>query len=546
MNVLQSLLFSISLLMIYISSSIALPDRACAPPHDKYPFCDVTLPREDRVNDLISRLELDEKPYLLIARESPLGNISRLGLPAFDWGGNCIHGVQSECTANGVCATSYPNPNALGATFNRTVWKGMGNTIGVELRAFYLLGVGEAHSSNLPPIGLDCWSPNINIVRDPRWGRNLETPGESPYLNGQFGVEVTLGLQNGTLDERYMQAVVTLKHFDANSLEGPWGKDNEITRHTVDANISMYDLFETYLPAFRDSVVDGKAAGVMCSYNAVNGVPACASSFLLQDVLRGEWGFDGYVTSDSGAVKDILENHHYTSNWNDTVKAAIEAGCDMESASWPKDHPWSTGGPYIDYVPGVVRSGLMNESKLDDALRHTLDLRFRLGLFDPVENQPFWNAISEKDIRSDEHQARAVDATEQSFVLLRNEKNTLPFKAGKRVLVTGPHADDRGAILGNYIGEICADASYNCVKSPYEAIQAMNNASSGTTVLEPGCQSVLSTNTSGFDAALSAAKNSDLIIFVGGLDTSVERESMDRHNVTLPGVRDVRAYITHS
>lgn len=220
----------------------------------------------------------------------------------------------------------------------------------------------------------------------------------------------------------------------------------------------------------------------------MNGVPTCASSFLLHDVLRGDWGFDGYVTSDSGAVKDIFESHHYTSNWNDTVKAAIEAGCDMESASWPKDHPWSTGGPYIKYIPGVVRSGLMNESKLDDALRHTLDLRFRLGLFDPVENQPFWNDISEKDIRSDEHQSRAVDATEQSFVLLRNEKNTLPFRAGKRVLVTGPHADDRGAILGNYIGEICADSSYNCVKSPFEAIQAMNNASNGTTTLEPGCE----------------------------------------------------------
>ena len=272
-------------------------------------------------------------------------------------------------------------------------------------------------------------------------------------------------------------------------------------------------------------------------YNAVNGVPTCASSFLLHDVLRGDWGFDGYVTSDSGAVKDIYESHHYTSNWNDTVKAAIEAGCDMESASWPKDHPWSTGGPYIKYIPGVVRSGLMNESKLDDALRHTLDLRFRLGLFDPVENQPFWNDISEKDIRSDEHQSRAVDATEQSFVLLRNEKNTLPFRAGKRVLVTGPHADDRGAILGNYIGEICADSSYNCVKSPFEAIQAMNNASNGTTTLEPGCESVLSTNTSGFQAALDAAKRSDLVIFVGGLDTTVERESLDRHNVTLPGVQ---------
>ena len=148
----------------------SLPERACAPPHDKYPFCDVTLPRSERVNDLIQRLTLDEKPYLLVARESPKGNISRLGLPAFDWGGNCIHGVQSRCTENGVCATSYPNPNALGSTYNRSVWKGMGNTIGVELRAFYLLGVGEDHDSNLPAIGLDCWSPNINIVRDPRWG----------------------------------------------------------------------------------------------------------------------------------------------------------------------------------------------------------------------------------------------------------------------------------------------------------------------------------------------------------------------------------------
>jgi len=174
---------------------------------------------------------------------------------------------------------------------------------------------------------------------------------------------------------------------------------------------------------------------------------------------------------------------------------------------------------------------------LDDALRHTLDLRFRLGLFDPVEFQPYWTAISEKDIRSDDHQARAVDATEQSFVLLRNEKNTLPFQAGKRVLVTGPHADDRGAILGNYIGEICPDGTFNCVTSPFEAIQAMNNKSNGTTILEPGCQSVTSTNTSEFQATLDAAKKSDMIVFVGGLDTTVERESMDRHNVGLPGVQ---------
>eukprot|EP00493_Phyllostaurus_siculus_P027995 UN28343 len=186
----------------------------------------------------------------------------------------------------------------------------------MELRALWLEGVGENHLNNLPHLGLDCWSPNINILRDPRWGRALETTGEDPYLNGVFGAEYTIGLQNGSAstvqDSRYLQAIVTLKHWDAYSLEGKWGENGNITRHSFNAEISEFDFQSTYSPAFKESVVRGGAKGVMCSYNAVNGVPSCANP-KLYDVLRNEWGFDGYVTSDSGAVTDIYTPHNYAS-----------------------------------------------------------------------------------------------------------------------------------------------------------------------------------------------------------------------------------------
>ena len=183
--------------------------RACAPPHDTYGFCDPKLPLESRLDNLLSLLTLEEKPTLLIARNSPRGNVSRLGVPEYDWGGNCIHGVQSRCADDGRCPTSFPNPNSLGASFNRTVWRSMGEVIGVELRSLWLQGVGENHASDLPHIGLDCWSPNIGIVRDPRWGRNLETPSEDPTVCGGFGVEVTKGLQESKSDQRFVQAVVS-------------------------------------------------------------------------------------------------------------------------------------------------------------------------------------------------------------------------------------------------------------------------------------------------------------------------------------------------
>ena len=278
----------LSLLVLAASSAStppALPlqiPKACLPPHDTYPFCNSSLSVEARVDDLIGRLSLDEKPYLLVARESPKGNVSRLGVPEYDWGGNCIHGVQSRCAADekgrvgyGVCATSFPDPNSLGSTFNRSAWRKMASVIGVELRALWRAGVGENHESNLPHIGLDCWSPNVGINRDPRWGRNMEIPGEDPFLNGQFGAMYAKGMQNAR-DSGYasdsVMAVPTLKHFDANSLEGNWKPYDErtdpqcadcapgsgskaeapascnLTRHTIDVSLSKFDLASTYVP----------------------------------------------------------------------------------------------------------------------------------------------------------------------------------------------------------------------------------------------------------------------------------------------------------
>ncbi|KAL1512293.1 hypothetical protein AB1Y20_005555 [Prymnesium parvum] len=519
--------------------SPAIP-RACVPPHAHYPFCNASLPLERRLDDLLSRLTLDEKPSLLIARNSPKGNISRLGIPEYDWGGNCIHGVQSRCAPDGRCPTTFPNPNALGATFNRSVWAAMGGVIGLELRALWLQNVGEDHASNLPHIGLDCWSPNIGIVRDPRWGRNLETPSEDPLVCGSFGEEVTKALQQSPLDGRYVQAVATLKHFDANSLEGNWGPHGTLTRHTFDAKISAYDLAETYLPAFRQAVERGGALGVMCSYNAVNGVPSCANEWLLGTKLRAEWNFSGYVTSDSGAVVDVLRSHHFTSNWTQTVSATLRAGCDVESAPWPPAHPYGTGGPYEEYAPAAVRSGELPQAALDLAVRRTLRLRFRLGLFDPTDDQPLWHVPPEA-VGAEAHLRAARDATAQAFVLLRNGGEAaavLPLAArAGRVAVVGPHANARAALLGNYLGQVCADAidSVDCVQSPAEAIGALNGAS--LTSNASGC-AVNSTDTRGLAAALAAAAAADAIVFVGGLDvTSVEREGKDRADVGLPGVQ---------
>jgi beta-D-xylosidase 4 len=393
-------------------ASQTVATRACRPDDPNtatYDFCNTKLPMDKRIDDLVSRLKWEEKAPLLTARESPSGNVSRLNLPEYDWGANCIHGVQSRCGAR--CPTSFPNPNHQGAAWNRSLWQEMASVTGVELRALWLADLGENHVDNLPHLGLDCWSPNINIVRDPRWGRTLETPGEDPFLNGQYGAWHTRGLQEGE-DKRYLQAVVTLKHWDAYSLEDDGDRKKGITRHTFDAKVSKHDLADTYFPAFKNAVREGKAKGVMCSYNAVNGVPSCANNFLLEDVLRGAWNFSGYVTSDSGAVEDIYKQHHYQNmTAAEGVAAAVKAGCDIDSSLDHGSH--DSGSPYTWSLTDAKDQGLVTEDDVDALLRRSLKMRFELGLMDPIEGQPYWHYGVEEKVDTPASAALNALATRQ-------------------------------------------------------------------------------------------------------------------------------------
>lgn len=501
--------------------------RACQPPHNTYPFCNTSLSIEDRAKNLISLLLDSEKPSFLTAREGgggspgPGPNVSRLGLPEYDWGVNCIHGVQTNCVElNGEikCPTSFPNPVNYGATFNTSLFRDLGSIIGQELRALWLLGAEEYSSwSGRPHAGLDCWSPNINLNRDPRWGRNQEVPSEDPLVNGLFGTGYTQGIQQGS-DPNYIQVVVTLKHWDAYSLEDSDG----YTRHNFNAIVSNFTLADSYWPAFKAAVVNGSAKGVMCAYNAVNGIPMCAHPFL-NSVLRDLWGFDGYITSDTDAVSDIYAEHHYTATPEEALcKAIVDGGCNINS-----------GSIYHDYMASAVAKGLCTIADIDATLYQSIKLRFELGLFDPIENQPYWH-MPASVINSTANQANAMLATLESIILLKNDASTLPLTKGKSVAVLGPHANAQMAMAGNYLGQVCPQDGFDCIVSPGAAIQAIDPAAVVKVV--PGCP-VTQNDTSGFAAALAAAAASDYVVLMMGIDQTVEGESHDRTEIDLPYVQ---------
>jgi len=510
-------------------TSVTSDTRACLPPHDQYGFCEVTKSTEDRVEDLISRLNDDEIPALLTARQGsggspgPPGNISRLGLPEYDWGVNCLHGVQTSCvkTVGGdvKCPTSFPNPVNFGATWNDSHSFVMGQVIADELRALWLAGATEYSSwSGRPHAGLDCWSPNINIARDPRWGRNQEVPSEDPLINGRFGSGYTQGLQGGSevaSDEKYVKAVVTLKHWDAYGLEDSDG----FTRHNVDAKVSNYTLQDTFWPAWKQSVQEGKALGVMCSYNALNGVPTCADP-LLKHVLRDVWGFEGYMSSDTGALSDIYKEHKYVSTGEEAVCAALsDGGTDISSDSL-----------YHDYLLKAMQQGTCSRDALNEALRHTLGLRFKLGLFDG-NSSAYWNVPMNVLGQNDESVRLA---TLESMVLLSNGENVLPIKAGKKIAVIGPHAQAKGALVGNYLGQLCPDDTLNCVENPLEAISRFNV--NGNTTFAQGCP-LTKDDESQIQDAVDVAAAADVVVLLLGIDEKVEAESHDRTTIDLPGVQ---------
>jgi beta-glucosidase len=394
------------------------------------PYLDPNLLPERRAADLVSRMTLEEKALQM---QSTAPAIPRLGVPAYNWWNEALHGV-----AQGR-ATVFPQAIGLAATWDTDLMYRVADIISTEARAKYNDALtrpapsGPDASAILPgrTAGLTYWSPNINIFRDPRWGRGQETYGEDPYLTGRMGVAFVTGMQGK--DPHYLKVVSTPKHYAVHS--GP-----EPQRHVFDAKVSEYDLVNTYLAAFRAAVIEGKADSIMCVYNSVDGVPGCGSTDLLQKRLREQWGFQGYVVSDCGAVNDIYLNHKYTSTLGGAAVAAVKAGTDL------------TCGTEYRTLVDEVKNGRITESEINRSLERLFVARIRLGMFDPPERVPYSKiSIAENDSRA--HREVARDAARKAIVLLKNEGGVLPLsRSVRKIAVIGPSADDPIALLGNYNG----------------------------------------------------------------------------------------------
>ncbi len=401
---------------------------ATAQTADKPAYLNPGLPAEQRAADLVHRMTLDEKATQLVnqARAVP-----RLNIPAYDWWSESLHGV----AVNGT--TEFPEPIGLAATFDASAIHEMAAAISTEGRIKHAQDVRAGHSDIFE--GLDFWAPNINIFRDPRWGRGQETYGEDPFLTAHMGVAFVTGMQGD--DPHYYRAIATPKHFAVHS--GP-----EPTRHIANVNVSKHDEIDTYLPAFRATVTEAKAASVMCAYNSINGEPACANEFLMQDQLRGKWGFQGYVVSDCEAVRNIYSGHHYRPTQAAASAISLERGMDNECIDFTSkvtdNHDYA---PYLD----AVKQNLLKESEIDLALTRLFTARMRLGMFDPPEMNPY-TRIDEKLLDGPEHRALARKLANESMVLLKND-GVLPLKKQPlKIAVVGPLAEQTKVLLGNYNG----------------------------------------------------------------------------------------------
>jgi beta-glucosidase len=395
---------------------------ACAQSSKPLPYLDPSIPTQQRVDDLVSRMSLDEKVAQLV---NTAPGIPRLNVPAYDWWSEGLHGI-----ARSGYATLFPQAIGMAATWDAPLVNQISTTISTEARAKYNEAV--RHDIHSIYYGLTIWSPNINIFRDPRWGRGQETYGEDPFLTARLGVAFVKGLQGD--DPTYFKTIATPKHYAVHS--GP-----ESTRHSANIDPTPHDLWDTYLPAFRATITEAKAYSIMCAYNAVDKYPACANKILLQEILRGDWGFQGFVTSDCGAVDDFFEAkaHHTSPDKDSAAVAGIEAGTDT-----------NCGRTYLA-LTDAVKKGLITEAQIDVSLKRLFLARYRLGLFDPPEKM-LWSKVPFSEVGSPEHAALALKAARESMVLLKNSNNTLPLAPSKMktIAVIGPNAAELSAIEGNY------------------------------------------------------------------------------------------------
>ncbi len=414
-------------IVVLLIFSVGVRDRAPAQNRDNKPepaYLNPSLPIDQRVDDLVSRMTMEEKASQLVHQAAA---IPRLQVPAYNWWSEALHGV-----AFAGKATVFPEPIGLAASWDAPLIREMADVIGTEARAKHNEAVQNGHGGDIMR-GLTFWSPNINIFRDPRWGRGQETYGEDPFLTARLGVSFVKGLQGD--DPKYLKVVSTPKHFAVHS--GP-----EPLRHMFDAKVSKHDMVDTYLPAFRETIVKGKAESVMCSYNSINGEPACANTFLLQDQLRNAWGFNGYVVSDCDAVADIERGHHFAKALEGAAAVSLKKGTDLECED--------KGNNYSKYV-NAVKQGLLTEKDLDVAVKRLFRARFKLGMFDPPELVSYAR-ISPTQNDTEAHRQLALKLARETMVLLKND-GLLPLKAGAtKIAVVGPLADSTRVLEGNYNG----------------------------------------------------------------------------------------------
>jgi beta-glucosidase len=479
---------------------------------------DATKPIELRVRDLVGRMTLDEKA-LQICNDAP--SIPRLGLPAYNYWNECLHGVARNGTA-----TVFPQAIGMAASFDPVLLHTVADAIATEARAKNR-EYTEAHDGDSAQYtGLSFWTPNINIFRDPRWGRGQETYGEDPFLTGRMAVAFITGLQGD--DPKYYKAMACAKHFAVHS--GP-----EAQRHSFDAEPPERDFYETYLPQFETAVKEGHVAAVMGAYNRVYGTPACASPLLLSNLLRRQWGFKGEVVSDCGAIYDIFMGHNFLPTLEMAAAAAVKAGCDL------------CCGMEYRALTDAVHDGLLKEQDVDTAVGRLLEGRFRLGMFDPPALVPYAR-IPDTDYDTPAHDALALRMARESIVLLKND-GLLPLDRTKihKIGVFGLNANYVGTLVGNYNG----DPSH-----PVTFAQGINDflGTNAQVYYEPGCPLALrvgDTNQAVYDdaraKALDIAQNVDAIVYFGGISADLEREYMgvpyegffygDRTRIELPPVQ---------
>lgn len=451
----------------------------------KFKWEDINLSNNERVDLLIAEMILEEKTSQLLDICPP---IERLGIPEYNWWNEALHGV----ARNGK-ATVFPQAIAFGATFDEDLILEVGTAISDEARAKYNEAIKIGNRSRYA--GLTFWSPNVNIFRDPRWGRGQETYGEDPFLTSRIGVSFVKGIQ-GT-DEKYMKAAACAKHYAVHS--GP-----EEFRHEFDAVVNKKDLFETYLPAFKALVTEANVEGVMGAYNRTLGEPCCGSPYLLQDILRDKWGFKGYIVSDCGAISDFHTFHKVTQTAEESAALALKSGTTINC------------GNVYQVLKSALDQKLITEELIDTRLKESLLTRFKLGMFDPIGSNPY-DAITAEVVDSEKHRMLARKVAQKSIVLLKNKNNILPLKKDIRTAyVVGPNAASEEVLLGNY---------YGLTSSTQTILDGIvNKVSPGTTINYKSGVLPFRSNVNPIDWTTEEAGKADVCIAVMGISGLLEGE----------------------